>query len=144
MTEQFFRQGKWRYLHTREKIKPEINQNYQGISVEKLENPNFLSKNDLPKILKDIVGLNKVRQSLTQRHLPSSSTISSRSSRSHLQIIFLIKMSRIPSKRSSTLVTTITNYAEAKDFIVLDSTRAWRCLILLWLINVQRRMKQTR
>ena len=69
----------------------------------------------------DVVELKKVTQSLTRRHLLSSSTMRSAN-------YFFIKMPRIPSKGSSTLATTITNYAESKEFIVLDSTWTWQCL----------------
>ena len=61
--------------YRREKIKPELNQNYRHISVEKCEHPKLLFGDDLPKILKDMAEANKVGKSLTQRPLPSSSTM---------------------------------------------------------------------
>ena len=60
-----------------EKIKPELNQNYPHISVEKGEQPKPLFADDLPKIRKEMKETNKVGQSLTQRPLPSSSTMRS-------------------------------------------------------------------
>ena len=66
--------------YRREKIKPELNQNYRHISVEKSEHPKHLFGDDLPKILKDMAETNKVGQSLSQRPLPSSSTMRSQNS----------------------------------------------------------------
>ena len=66
--------------YRREKIKPELNQNYRHISVEKGEHPKHLFGDDLPKILKDMAETNKIGQSLTQRPLPSSSTMRSQNS----------------------------------------------------------------
>ena len=42
------------------KNKPELNQNYPHISVEKDERLKLLSSDDLPKILKDMAETNKV------------------------------------------------------------------------------------
>ena len=63
-----------------EKIKPELNQNYCHISVEKGEHPKLLFGDDIPKILKDINETSKVGQSLTERPLQSSSTMRSQNS----------------------------------------------------------------
>ena len=61
--------------YQREKIKPELNQNYHHISEEKDEHPEILFGDDLLKILKDMPETNKVGQSLTQGPLPSSRTM---------------------------------------------------------------------
>ena len=66
--------------YRREKIKPELNQNHCHILVEKGEDPKLLFGDDLPKILKDMAETNKVGQSLSQRPLPSSSTMRSQNS----------------------------------------------------------------
>ena len=59
--------------YRKEKIKPELDQNYRHVPVEKEEHPKLLFDDDLPKILKAMAETNKVGQYLTQRPRLSSS-----------------------------------------------------------------------
>ena len=55
----------------REKIAPELNQNYKQLTFKTEDHPKLLFGDDLPKTIKDISQTNKVGQSLTQRHQPA-------------------------------------------------------------------------
>ena len=54
----------------REKIAPELSQNYKQLTFKTEGHPKLLFGDDLPKIIKDISETNKVGQSLTQRYQP--------------------------------------------------------------------------
>ena len=55
----------------REKIAPELNQNYKQLTFKTEDHPKLLFGDDLPKTIKDISETNKVGQSLTQKHQPA-------------------------------------------------------------------------
>ena len=55
----------------REKIAPELNQNYKQLTFKTEDHPKLLFGDDLPKTIKDISETNKVGQSLTQRYQPA-------------------------------------------------------------------------
>ena len=55
----------------REKIAPELNQNYKQLTFKTEDHPNLLFGDDLPKTIKDISETNKVGQSFTQRYQPA-------------------------------------------------------------------------
>ena len=55
----------------REKIAPELNQNYKQLTFKTEDHPKLLFVDDLPKTIKDISETNKVGQSLTQRYQPT-------------------------------------------------------------------------
>ena len=55
----------------REKIAPELNQNYKQLTFKTEDHPKLLFGNDLPKTIQDISETNKVGQSLTQRYQPA-------------------------------------------------------------------------
>ena len=55
----------------REKIAPELNQNYKQLTFKTEDHPKLLFGDGLPKTIKDISETNKVSQSLTQRHQPT-------------------------------------------------------------------------
>ena len=80
--------------YRREKIKPELNQNYRHISVEKGEHPKHLFGDDLPKILKDMAETNKVGTPPIKQHHQISK-------------LFFIKKPGVPSKRSSPPATSL-------------------------------------
>ena len=80
--------------YRREKIKPELNQNYRHISVEKSEHPKHLFGDDLPKILKDMAETNKVGTPPIKQHHQISK-------------LFFIKKPGVPSKRSSPPATSL-------------------------------------
>ena len=52
----------------REKIAPELNQNYKQLTFKTEDYPKLLFGDDLPKTIKDISETNIVGQSLTQRY----------------------------------------------------------------------------
>ena len=99
-----------------EKIKPELDQNYRHVSVEKEEHPKLLFDDDLPKILKAMAETNKVGQSLTQRPHSSSST-------RRCQIFFYTKAGGT-LKEVISPCNIFTSCKEAKDLTAFDSTRA--------------------
>ena len=72
--------------YRREKIKPELNQNYRHISVEKSEHPKHLFGDDLPKILKDVAETNKVGTPPIKQH-------------HRISKLFFIQKPGVPSKR---------------------------------------------
>ena len=102
--------------YRKEKIKPELDQNYRHVSVEKEEHPKLLFDDHLPKILKAMAKTNKVGQSLTQRPRSSSST-------RRCQNSFLYK-SRGTLKEVISPCNIFTSCKEAKDLTAFDSTRA--------------------
>ena len=55
----------------REKIAPELNQNYKQLTFKTEDHPKLLFGDDLLKTIKDISETNKVGQSLTQRYQPA-------------------------------------------------------------------------
>ena len=55
----------------REKIVPELNQNYKQLTLKTEDHPKLLLGDDLPKTITDISETTKVGQSLTQRYQPT-------------------------------------------------------------------------
>ena len=55
----------------REKIAPELNQNYKQLTFKTEDHPKLLFGDDLPKTIKDIRERKQVGQSLTQRYQPA-------------------------------------------------------------------------
>ena len=55
----------------REKIAPELNQNYKQLTFKTEDYPKLLFGDGLPKTIKDISKTNKVGQSLSQRYQPA-------------------------------------------------------------------------
>ena len=55
----------------REKIAPELNQNYKKLTFKTENHPKHLFRDDLPKTIKDISETNQIGQSLTQRYQPT-------------------------------------------------------------------------
>ena len=59
-------------LHLRrEKIDPELNQNYKQLTFKTEDHPKLLFGDDLPKTIKDVSETNEVDPSSTQRHQPA-------------------------------------------------------------------------
>ena len=55
----------------REKVAPELNQNFKQLTFKTEDHPKLLFGDDLPKTIKDISETNKVGQCLTQRYQPT-------------------------------------------------------------------------